>query len=358
MLLARYIGRGVVASFLGVLAAALIVVLGIEFADHAHQYTGENWASAAALLYACKAAITGYQLAPATLLIAVELAVASFKRRGEVTAMRALGISPALIVIPCLVVGCAVAGAMFVADETVVGTAGRKADDITVHRFFVWGDWSTWYGPRRWFRSGRTLYFLRDVDPDGSYRNASVFELTPDFRLKRRLDADLIRPDPDGRWHVRHGTLRTLEERGGSTVTTIAEGDIALDEPARAFAVHTGRPEQLKLGELRREIDERREVGLRDRPYIVALHTKFTHSLSAIPLAVIGAALSLRQRRRDVAAVAMVEGLGAVAVVWAGNVLVRAASVEGRLAPWVGPWMLLGVLAVVAIALTRRALSR
>ena len=358
MLLARYIGRRVAGTFLAVLGASLGIVLAVDFADHANQFTGPGWGRAAALLYACKAAVMGYQLAPAALLVAVELAIASLKRRGEITAIRALGVSPWIVLLPCLVVGTALAAGLFVADESIVGRAGRKADEITTRRFQVWGDYSVWFGQRRWFRSGRTVYFLRDVGSDDSYENVSVFELTPGFRLSRRLDADSIRPLPDGKWQVRNGSLRTIDGAGGSTVTEIANGAVALEEPARSFAVRSGRPDQLRLGELRQEIDERRAVGLRDTPYIVELQAKLTHPILAVPIAAIGAALSLRQRRRDAVAVAMVEGLGASAVIWIGIVAAKGASLSGRLAPWAGPWLLLAIAVVAAAALVRLALSR
>jgi lipopolysaccharide export system permease protein len=358
MLVVRYIGRRVVGAFVGVFLAALVVVLGIEFADHAHHYSGPGWVSAVVVLYACKAAVMGYQLAPAALLIGVELAIASLKRRGELTAMRALGFSPWFAIRPCLTVGTGLAILLFAANESFVGRASRRADEITTGRFSVWGDYSTWFGQRRWFRSGRTIYFLRDARPDGAYGNVSVFELTADFRLKRRLDAKSIEPLPDGRWRVVDGVLRSMVDAGDSRVENLTAADLRLDEPARSFAVHAGRPDQLRFAELRNEIAERRQIGLRDGPYVVALQGKLTHPLMAIPFALVGAALSLRPRRRDAPAVAMVEGLGAVAVLWIGDVMVQAASLGGRLAPWAGPWLLIGLACLGAALLARAALSR
>jgi lipopolysaccharide export system permease protein len=358
VILTRYVGRRVVVVFFGVLAAALVVVLGIDFADRAHIYVGEGWASAVGSLYACRAAVMGYQLAPAVLLVAVELAVASLKRRGEVTAMRALGISPARVILPCLAVGFCLAVSLFAANESIVGRAARRVDEIMAERFFIHGDWETWYGQRRWFRSGRTVYFLRDADVDGSYRDASIFELTPDFRLKSRVDAESLRPLANGRWQAERGTIRRFDGDAESQVDSFDARELALDEPARSFSVRTGRPDSLRFLELRQEIRERREVGLKETPYVVALHAKVTHPLMAIPLALVGAALSLRPRRRDAAAVAMVEGLGAVAVIWAATVVFRAAAVGGRFAPWLGPWLVLAIAMVAAAVFAKRAVSQ
>lgn len=358
MRIPRYVARHVAGAFLGALGAALLLVLGIEFADRARFYTGPGWPQAVALLYACKAAVNAYQLAPAALVIAVQIAIASLKRRGEITALRALGASPAAVLGPCAAVGLAVAAALFTADESFVGRAGRRADEISAFRFYLWGDWGVWHGQKRWFRSGRSVYFLRDVQPDGTFVDASVFEVTSDFRLRARLDADRLQPLPDGRWQVQGGTRRTFEPDGRSEVTPIHDGAVALAEPARPFLLRTGRPEQFRLGEIRHELSVRSAVGLSAAPYAVALHNKLAHPLTAIPLAVLAAALALRPRRRDAAAVALVEGLGVVAAVWGAAVLLKAAAIGGRLAPWAAPWMVFALLSAAAIGAAARAVRR
>ncbi len=358
MVLARYVLRRGATTFLAVLAGSLSVVLGVEFADRARFYTGEGWVAEVVRLYACKAAVMGYQLAPAALCIAAALCVAAFKRNGEVTAMRALGFSPAILIGPIAALGLVATAALVVADETALGGAVRRIDDIQAGRFGIWADWNTWYLPRRWFRSDHAVYFMREVAPDGSYAGASVFELTADFRLRRRVDAASMRPSSGGRWEVSGAQVRSFADDGTSTLETIGRGEMSLSTPARPFSVRSGRPEEMGIAELLREINVRREVGLPQSAYVIAWHSKLAHPLMCLPLAVLGVGLSLRPRRRDAAAVAMVEGLGAVAAVWALNVVARAAALSGRLSPSIAPWLVLALAAVAAAILARRSFAR
>ena len=59
----------------------MLIYLVIDFADRAHTYSGRAWGLAAAELYANKAAVVAYQLAPAALIIAAALVVTLLSRQ-------------------------------------------------------------------------------------------------------------------------------------------------------------------------------------------------------------------------------------------------------------------------------------
>src|SRR5207248_349080 len=86
--------------FFATLGGVVLIYLVIDFADRAHTYTGRAWGWAAAELYANKAAVVSYQLAPVALIIATSLLVTLLSRRGELTALFALGVRPLRLLAP------------------------------------------------------------------------------------------------------------------------------------------------------------------------------------------------------------------------------------------------------------------
>src|SRR5207302_6883819 len=90
----RLVLREMVRLFFATLGGVVLIYLVIDFADRAHGFTGRAWGKAAAELYANKAAVVSYQLAPAALIIAAALLITILSRRGEMTALLSLGVRP------------------------------------------------------------------------------------------------------------------------------------------------------------------------------------------------------------------------------------------------------------------------
>jgi lipopolysaccharide export LptBFGC system permease protein LptF len=114
----------------------------------------------------------------------------------EVTALKAGGVSPLRIAVPLLLAALLLSGAALALDETVVVQAARALhagnDDATPITF------------RRgsfWYQTGRTIYNLRQADPDaGTLEGVSVYELDERGRLVRILRAPRGHVDPSGHW--------------------------------------------------------------------------------------------------------------------------------------------------------------
>ncbi|TMA22174.1 MAG: LptF/LptG family permease, partial [Deltaproteobacteria bacterium] len=80
--------------FAATLGGVVLIYLVIDFADRAHGFHGRAWGKSVLELYANKAAVVSYQLAPAALIIAAALLVTLLSRRGELIALYGLGVRP------------------------------------------------------------------------------------------------------------------------------------------------------------------------------------------------------------------------------------------------------------------------
>src|SRR5207237_721931 len=88
----RLLARQFLQLFAATLGGVVLLYLTVDFADRAGSFWGRAWGKAALELYWNKAAVVAYQLAPAALIIAAALLATLLARRGELTALFALGV--------------------------------------------------------------------------------------------------------------------------------------------------------------------------------------------------------------------------------------------------------------------------
>lgn len=351
--LLRHMLREGLVALLVCLAGIVGIYLIIDFADRAHHYQGEGAAQAVALLYACKALVVGHQLFPAVALLGASAAASGMRARNEVAAMAALTITPrwihaALLLLTLGAVGCDVA-----LDEALIGKAGQKADRLMAERFQQWGDFTSFFGRRSWFRSGDRIYLLRGEE-DGVFTQVSLFEVDAEMRLQRRIDAARMEPLGAGLWRLRDGAWRTFSGGDESEAAPFKELELKLDASPDHFTVRLGRPEQLRFTELGEEARRRAELGLVSQPYLLARQLKLAGPLRALPAALLGIALALRRNRKGHLTATLVEGVVVVAVMWGADILFRALAGAGHLGPATAAWLPLVLLSVAAVWLARR----
>jgi lipopolysaccharide export system permease protein len=334
-LLLRHVLRRYLVLVGAVLAGLLVVFLVADFVDRARAYTGPNWVRDVLELYGWKAVVATHQLAPAALLLASASLVSLLRRRGELTAILALGFGRRALILPVGAVALAAALLLGLLDELVVGHASRRVDEITALRFHRWGDWRSYFERKQWFRHQDRILHLESGDVESGFRGVTVLRLTPEFELAERVDAAGMEHAGGTRWRLRGVTRRAFDLHGGLKLTELTEETVNLGIPASLLAIRPGRPEQMRLPVLRQQIRARREVGLPDRLFLLALGNRFAYPLAGVPAALVAVALALRPGRGGSLTGALVEGLAVTMGLWGLTVVARALVNAGRMAPFV-----------------------
>ncbi|HTS79986.1 MAG TPA: LptF/LptG family permease [Myxococcaceae bacterium] len=344
-LLLRHLLRRYLVLVGAVLSGVLVVFLVADFVDRARAYTGPNWVRDVAELYGWKAVVATHQLAPAALLLASATLVSLLRRRGELTAILALGFGRRVLFLPVAVVALVTAIALGLLDEFVVGHASRRVDEITALRFHRWGDWRSFYERKQWFRHQDLILHLEDGDVESGFRGVTVLRLTPDFGLAERVDAEGMEHAGGTRWRLVGVTRRVFDRQGGLRLTHLPEDTVDLGIARAVLGIRPGRPEQMRLPVLRQQIRARRAVGLSDRLYVLALGNRFLYPLAGVAAALLAVALALRPGRGSSLTGALVEGLAVTMGLWGLTVVARALVNAGRMAP-----LLAAALPVVLLA--------
>jgi lipopolysaccharide export system permease protein len=350
-LLLRHVLRRYLVLVGAVLAGLLVVFLVADFVDRARAYTGPNWVRDVLELYGWKAVVATHQLAPAALLLASAALVSLFRRKGELTAILALGFGRRALLLPVGAVALGAALLLGLLDELAVGHASRRVDEITALRFHRWGDWRSYFERKQWFRHQDRILHLESGDVESGFRGVTVLRLTPAFELAERVDALGMEHAGGTRWRLHGVTRRAFDQRGGLKLTELTEETVDLGIPASLLAIRPGRPEQMRLPVLRQQIRARREVGLPDRLYLLALGNRFAYPLAGVPAALVAVALALRPGRGASLTGALVEGLAVTMGLWGLTVVARALVNAGRMAPFVAAALPILALTVALAAL-------
>jgi len=350
--LLKYVGK-LYLTFFGVL---LLAVLGVflvgDFGDRLRAYI-DNPISDVLLLYWFKLLVAVQQLAPAAMLLAASAAVSTLRKRGEWTAMQALGASRWVVVLPVLISGAVLASGLVYFDDRVATHAGAQVDDITVHRFKRWGDYMMFYAPKQWLRVGDTVFHVRgERGDDGVVSDVSMFQVDKDFRVARRLDAQKVVPLGGERFRLEQGVERRFSPDGEMQREDFASREVTLAGMSpQTFRVRVGRAEYMPLKELLGQQEVRRKVGLPTERLALAVHNRFAYPFTGVVAAVLAALIALRPGRKGHLTLALVEGLTVTVVLFTSIMAARSLALGEHLSPAMAAWAPVGGLAVVTALL-------
>jgi lipopolysaccharide export system permease protein len=357
VILFLYVARKVLGATLLSLAGVVGVFLAVDFVDAAARFSGPGVVGAVLELYANKAAVVAYQVAPAALLLGAAIAVSGLRQTREWTALRAVGLGPWRVAAPVLAVSLLFAIAGIVLYDAVGVRAAERVEEIQALRFGRGeGRYLAWREPKRWFRGedGRRVYQLRGLLPTGGFERVTVYELSPQFELARRIDAVQMVPGADRSWTLQDVEIRTFLPEGELSVERAQSRTFRFPEPPEAFAVAPGRPAQLRWSTLIRQLAIRKQLGLPSAPFALERYNRLAYPLAGVPGVLVAMALALRRERKGNIAAALLEAVGVSLLIWSAQGITWAMGLSGRVTPAVAAWAPNVIFLVVGVYMVRR----
>jgi lipopolysaccharide export system permease protein len=337
-----YAARRTLGATLAALAGVVGLYLAVDFVDNSAGFGGHGWVLAVLELYANKGLVVTRQVAPAAMLLGAAVAVSTFRKTREYTAMRAVGLGPWRLALPVLAVTFGFGVVLMVLHDTVGVGAEARADELGSVRFGRGGDLRRYLAarePKRWFRGadGRRIYHLRGQLPGGGFERVTVMEVDDRFRLVRRIDASRMRPDGGG-WVLEEVEDRTFQPDGTMRLERAPTRRYDFAEPPEAFAVAPGRPSQMRWATLVEQIALRRRLGLPSIDFELERDNRIAYPFAGVPGALLAVALALRRGRRGHVSAALVESVGVSLAFWGVQGVSWALALSGRVSPWVAAW--------------------
>ncbi|MFT3709160.1 MAG: LptF/LptG family permease [Archangium sp.] len=350
----RSVAKLAAGLFIALSLALVALFLVIDFGDWLRLYTGKPPGDVA-LLYWYRSHLALVQFAPAALVLTGGLTITLIRRRGEWTALKALGASPVAVLRPLLVVSLAGALALLAFQEFVVSSSGPNVDRIMVERFDRWGDFLSVYTPRRWFRAGPWLINVRGAMADDHLEDVRLFELAPDGRLHRWLEGGKLTFVAEGRWRFDSATELTLDGAEARSELPRDALEVALPLRPEITRLAVGRPEWLPLSTLGDQIAVLASLQLPTEATRFAIHQRGTSLLVTALAALITALLALSGKGRPSIPLALISGGVLYGVLFVVSMIARSLALNGHLAAPLAAWTPALLLSAIAVVLGRRA---
>jgi lipopolysaccharide export system permease protein len=289
-------------------------------------------------------------LIPVAAFAAAFLTFGTAARASEFVAIKAGGVSPLRILVPVLVAAAAISGLGLLCNETLA----IQAHDA-LRRQVRGGDQITFRRGSFWYHKGRTIYNVRDADPQARVlRDVAIYQLDERGRLERSIEAARAHIDPDGRWELADAVIREFDPDEPAAPTRyerLARTELRLVEE---LALLDAGVQELSIRQLR-EYREQRPPGDSESVRAQALlHTRLTEPLSAFVLALLAIPLGLGVERTRSLALPAVLG---VLLLFAYSTLREYAATlaaQGLVAPALAPWSILAGFGALGIALLAR----
>jgi LPS export ABC transporter permease LptF/LPS export ABC transporter permease LptG len=281
-----------------------------------------------------------YNLAPLGALVAVLVTLGIMSKSNEIVAIKASGTSLHRLIVPLLVAGVFLAGAMLLVDETYLPYANQRQDQL---RNQIKGrPPQTYTHPQRWIFGEHSKIYNYDLfsPSQNLFGGLSVIELDPaTFNVRRRIFANRASwSDSQKIWLLESGWVRDFT---GGSITRFDQFNVQsfpeLTEPPVYFNREVRQAFQMDWSELSRYIEGLRRAGFDVANLTVQWHVKIAYPmiapismLLAIPFAFLVGA------RGAVGGVAI--GIAIGIGYWSIARLMEAMGGVGQLPPFLAAW--------------------
>ncbi len=294
---------------------------------------------------------------PVALLLATFLALGQLNKFGELTAMRACGLSLMRILAPVLAVAVAAVFVSLILNEFVAPPANEARDQIYNERIQkITRAGLLERADVTYMGQGSRIWYMRlYIVPEQRMHEVSLQEFHAG-QLTRRIDASEAAWDGQ-RWVFVSGFTRTFENGNEKAEPFQRLAVNGLAEVPEDFAKESRKPDQMNFFELQRYVDRLRTSGARVNNYLVDLHLKLAFPLICLVVVLIGGALATTIRSQGAAL-----GFGlSVAISFLYYGFMRAGQAlghNGALSPYMAAWLADGVFGTIGIVMMVRAQRR
>ena len=367
MILLRRLDRYVLREFLRILAITLFaltaVFVMIHLMDHVNVYIDHDssWAEVGRY-YLFQLPYNTLLTMPMAMLIATILSIGDMGKHGELTAMKASGISLYRLVAPILVLAVIASVAMLALGETVVPGLNQRANDVYEDEVLDQGDeFENYRGNFVYHDRDGYTYIVRSLfveDTLGSADQVEIQRRLPDGTFVRINAANMVWEPARQAWVLRNGEVRVFPQGGEERMYGFSlMRSPALDDPPQELLAEEKDPEEMGYADLRRYIIDRERLGVETRPQQVDLQMKLSYPFANIVIVLFGLAVvgSATHAGRHSGTAGFGTALFLTIIFWGFLRVSQGVGYAGWLDPPVAAWLANVIFGSAALVLLARA---
>lgn len=286
-----------------------------------------------------------YDFIPTALLLGALIGLGNMAARGELVALRAVGISKLRILWSVLKVGLVlIVISIFVGENIAPTTEGyvrslNKTSDIRKI--------SIRSRSGLWVRDGDRYINVQEIFPDYRMSEIWIYELDENYRLKRASFAKQAFYK-DGIWELSDIRHSLISEHGIETVTANEEHWESLVSP-ELFDVVTVKPEYMNAQKLKKYVKYLNQNELDSKRYQLAYYNRFAVPLSAIAMIMIAVPFIFRSVRAGGLGQRMAIGIFIAVIFHLISRILANASVVYDVPPIIGAFFPATLMLVIAL---------
>ena len=292
---------------------------------------------------------------PISLLASSELAIGNLSTNGEITAMRAGGISLRRIIFPFLIAAFGISVLSFIINDYIVPEANHTSQNII--REIVLKKGPPNIKRNVFFRDAENRYFYinRLDEKNMIMQDIMVYELTRE-KFPRTITAKTGKWVIDT-WKLENGTIYNYDEEGKITYEmSFTNLDIIVKDDLKKFFKNQRTPQEMKSSELRQQIDILKKAGADTKNFEVALHMKYAIPFSGLIFVLLGVPLGLRVKRGS-KATGIIISIILVFLYYAFLSATRSFGRGGMISPFLAAWLaniVFGILGFIIMVRSER----
>lgn len=397
----RRLDRYVTGRFVGTLAIALlaltVIFVLVHLMDHVDVYLDHSAAwPTVGRYYLLQMPYNTLLTLPMAVLIATIISIGEMGRHGELTAMKASGLSLYRITLPLIALGLALTLGVLVLGETIVPRLNERANETYDEEILGQpGGFEDFRGNFVYQNPEGYTYIVRSLfvnDSGGGSADQVEIQRELDDGTFVRINAPQMTWEGDrGRWALRDGEVRvfpgdeasaatmpdsvaadsTATDRAATTVADSAAGPLlhermfsfnllrspAISDSPEELLVESKNPEEMGFEDLVAYIRDRARLGADTRQEQVDLHMKIAYPFANFVILLFGIALvgSASHAGRQSATVGFGLALFLTIVFWGFLRVGQGIGYGGGLPPPVAAWLANGIFGLVGLVLLARA---
>jgi lipopolysaccharide export system permease protein len=333
----RYLANEFLKAFCLSLAAFMATYVVVDLFDRLSRFLDAPQ-HVVAIYYLYRLPWIAFQVMSVAVLLASLVSLGNLSRHNELLAMKMGGLSALRIVAPVLLLALLASLGALAMGESIVPRMNERA--LNLYRVTV-RKLPPFQRTREndiWYRAGgnRFLHVSLLDGPRNVVHGVTVFELSPEFRLVRHIEAREAHWR-EGAWRLVDGSISVRKADGSYQAGPFAMLALDLEERPADLAHVVRESEEMTSAELREYIVRLTKAGISPVRYQVDLAAKSSIAFASLVMAIIGIAFALRTGKRGVTAWAgacVLVGIGYWLLLSLSVALGRGDALPPRLAAW------------------------
>ena len=298
----RVLHRYVIREYLNIFSLSLssliliyVVVLFFQKMNFFVKYNASFNVILLYLLYKIPEVVFQWTL-PYAVLLATLLTLGTLSRHGEITAMKAAGISLYRLTFPLFFIALFISLCAFLGNEYLVPLANQKNRHLLSVRLKKEPS-SFFKNYKIWYRSDHHIFNIQLLDPkQKALKGFTLYEFDDRFRCVQRIDAKEAKWI-DEKWKLCDGTVRHFDEGGSIQTTPFGELEIPMPETWASFQSIERQSEEMSYTQLRNYVQKIQSAGYDSTRYLVDLYAKLSFPFLNLIMILIGVPFALKTGR-------------------------------------------------------------